>query len=155
MAKKIPNIRSAYDVEHFRVTKEIVGDSLTEQSHAEGCDVNRIMTRARQGAGIVPPAVSPRFLDCPNPVSLGEAIALIRNGQEEFMKLPVEMRARFNHDYGALVVALEDEAKADILRGEFEEMGVLERKEEPEVEETPAEPPAPNDPPVAKPEGVS
>lgn len=136
MTKK-KKIRSAYD-EHMPVTRDCGGESLTEQHHAEACDVNRIIQRARGAGGVIAPSTTPQFFDCPDHLTLGEAIDMVRTGQDEFMKLPAELRQRFNNDYGELVKALEDDEQAPRLRGEFEEMGILQRKEVADEEKEPS-----------------
>lgn len=41
----------------------ISGESLTEQSHGAGCDINSIVARHARSGGIPPPSVPPQYAD--------------------------------------------------------------------------------------------
>ena len=82
------------------------GVSLTEQSHAKSCDVNRIVKRfQRDGIRMekVPGYVdlsNAKFGDFSDGISYQEACNSVLMANESFMALPSELRRKFGNDPG-------------------------------------------------------
>lgn len=133
MSKKV---RNAFDRD--RVCFECDGESLTEQSHADQCNINVIVKRALQ-TGVVPgnPGV-PEYLDVPA-VSYHEALELVRNADTAFADLSAHARAIFNNNPADLLATLE--SSDDSARERLYESGLLDRPAS--VDPAPLSDPAP------------
>lgn len=89
-------------VSPFRVDVEYDagGPSMTRQEFAEECDVNQIMRRFEE-TGVLPGPVgaAPVYLDLANvPSNLQEALNVMIEGEEAFMRLPALVRKEFDND---------------------------------------------------------
>lgn len=71
------------------------------QSHKESCDLYTIIEQCRLLGTDEPLKQKQGFYGdfVGTPQSLSEALNLIERGKDEFMSLPVEVRAQFGHDY--------------------------------------------------------
>ena len=95
------NIRKPYDRERFAFKCD--GDSLTEQSHADSCDVNKIVAQAvRNGVPLDLPDTS-AFADVSDTMPYDEAIRVVRQAEDSFMNLPASLRARFDNSPSAFL----------------------------------------------------
>lgn len=56
------NIRNPYA--RVRVSEIVQGESLTEQSHAEGCDINNIVRRFHRTGSLPPSRAEGFYADC-------------------------------------------------------------------------------------------
>jgi hypothetical protein len=100
----------AYDVDQASLDAGQVNDepSMTDQSFAEESDINTIVRRFGL-TGELPSAVSmPTFADFEQTYDYHSAMLQIRAAEREFMRLPADVRTRFNNDPGSLVTFLED-----------------------------------------------
>lgn len=68
---------------------------LTEQSHAEGCDIRNILRRA-QATGQMP-HYGGDFKDLPNVPTFHEAQNLLATASQTFDSLPLQIRQKMNH----------------------------------------------------------
>lgn len=91
-----------------------VGESMTHQSFAEECDINRLVERFGIGLGEVP-EFQAFDVDFSNAGDFQSAMQELRAAQEAFNALPARMRAEFNNDAGAFVDAVSD-PQAEALR---------------------------------------
>lgn len=90
------------------------GESLTEQHHADACDINKIVERFdRTGTFSNYNAAEAKFGD----FSSGEDFAGIQNrvasAEQNFMELPAHVRKYFNNDVSELIDFLQDESNMD------------------------------------------
>lgn len=78
---------------------ECEGVSLTKQSEADACDINRIMERyvntgvlehVRENAG--------RYADLPPQMDYQQAVHTVRESEKAFLAMPAQIRARFEND---------------------------------------------------------
>ena len=85
--------------------------SRTQQKFKEECDVNNIL-RNYVNTGVLNHVsdVAPQFGDFSQvPADYGEALALIQRSEEEFMKLPSDVRERFDNSPVGIIKFLQDE----------------------------------------------
>ncbi len=104
--------------------------SRTDQSQKDECDVNVIITNY-VNTGILRHTNPnpPQFGDFSMmPSDYGEALALIQRSEEEFMKLPSEVRDKFDNKPGNLIKFLQEEKNVD----EAVKLGLV-TKSEPEA----------------------
>lgn len=119
-------IRMAYDDHdtYSAVTGLACKDkSLTQQSFAEECDINTIVKRfgltgALPATGSVPLVTNGDFVPV---LSYQEALAIIKQGEESFNKMPAEVRSRFDNDASKFVDFCSD---VEANRGELERLGL-------------------------------
>lgn len=101
-------------------------ESVTQQQFKDECDINTIVRRFGL-TGELPDDVrmpmSGDFTDAPD---FDTAMQLVVQAKEEFMRLPAELRSRFNNDPGRLIAFIEDDGNRDEAR----KLGLL--KPEPE-----------------------
>lgn len=111
-------LRSAFNYDADEVSAEtgIVfdpDDGVTHQSFAEEVDINTIVKRfgvtGQLPNGIHMP-MSGDFTELPD---FQSALNMVRQSEEEFMKLPAEVRKRFDNDPGMLIRFLEDGSNKD------------------------------------------
>ena len=90
-------IRKAYD--RTRTPFETKGESLTHQSMAPECDINRIMAKW-QKTGVIEHAntFNGDYGDFSEIPTYQEAMNKVIRGQEVFMTLPSSVRKRFDND---------------------------------------------------------
>lgn len=82
-----------------RVHAKPCDDGITEQSHKDSCDINRIMSNYIK-TGTVPVPVSRilQYGDFSEVTDYKSALDLVLHTQEIFQELPADVRAEFNHD---------------------------------------------------------
>lgn len=114
-------IRTAYE-DHPRVTADVSGKSMTRQSDAEACDINRIMKRY-EATGILPEATRQGlFIDVSNFPDYRGALEQVQYADRIFMQLPADTRAKFNNDAAEFLDFCSDPLNRDAMK----EMGLLE-----------------------------
>ena len=131
---KVPVVSRFYD--RKRTPTESVGKSLTLQSMAAECDINKIMERfARDGLVTHVAEWGGDYGDFVNaPQSYHEALNQVLDAEDMFMTLPAHVREKYENDPGRFLEAVQDPEK----REELQELGVLPRA----AEQAPAQPAA-------------
>lgn len=106
-------LRSAFS-ERVRVQTHPDGDSLTEQCFKDDCDVNYIMKRF-SAIGQAPKFAKQQlqFGDFSDVKTYQEAIQLSIDAENEFMRLPADLRFRFGNDAGNFIQWFDDETNFD------------------------------------------
>lgn len=118
MSKVVVFLRAPfnYDVDLASQESGIAFDpdeGLTQQSFAEECDINTIVKRFGL-TGEVPSNLSmPVSGDFTGVSDFHSAMNMVVRAQEEFMKLPADLRKRFGHDPQELMAFLEDGRNKD------------------------------------------
>lgn len=101
----------------------IKGDSMTEQSHREKCNINSIMKRYIR-TGMAPQIQGARYGDFTSCNDFQDAQDRIKKAFSDFMELPSDIRDMFENDPGNLIEFLNDPENED----EAVEMGLLPKK---------------------------
>ena len=91
------------DSASLQAHSDTVGESLTKQSFADECDINRILERFAI-TGHVPDNVrAPSFGDFVDIPSYQDALNAVIEAERSFMQMPANVRARFGNDAHAFV----------------------------------------------------
>ena len=103
------------------------------QSHAESVDIHVILARFQNGDVDALSRVQGAYGDFTNmPTSYAELLNRVNEGQNFFNSLPVDIRAKFNHNFAEFMVSMD---KPDFL----DKLGIKpEREPDPSQEEKPA-----------------
>ncbi len=122
---KVPFFRTGFNYDRDVASKEsgllCEDESLAIQSAAEEADINTIVRRFGLTGQLPDQVAMPRSGDFTNVPDFHTAMNLIRTTQEEFLRVPAEIRARFGNDPQAFMEFLEDEGN----REEAHKMGLL------------------------------
>lgn len=108
----------SYDVDaaSLQAHSDTVGESLTKQSFADECDINRILERFAI-TGHVPENVrAPSYGDFVDIPSYQDALNAVIEAERSFMQMPANVRARFGNDAHAFVEFCSDPANLDEMR---------------------------------------
>ncbi|AXH74422.1 MAG: internal scaffolding protein [Microviridae sp.] len=129
-------VRSPYNYDVESVSDETglkcEDESRTIQSAAEDADINTIVRRFGLTGQLPTDLAIPQSGDFTNIPDFHTAMNLVRQAQEEFMRVPAEIRERFSNDPQRLMSFVEDDANRD----EALKLGLLkpvEVKPEPQV----------------------
>ncbi|WNK14527.1 MAG: internal scaffolding protein [Microvirus sp.] len=129
--KQPPELRTEHNYDRDAIS-EITGldcpedEGRTQQQFAEETDINTIVRRFGL-TGQLPENVNmPSSGDFTTVHDFQSAMNLIRQSEQEFMKLPAEMRKRFEHDPQQLINFLEDGNN----RPEAEKLGLINKPPE-------------------------
>lgn len=95
----------------------------TRQSEAAEADINVIMKRYEKTGLLPQSAVEAMYQDVSEVGDYRSALEVVRIGQEAFMQLPAQLRARFDNDPAAFVDFVSDPRN----RPQLEEMGLVEK----------------------------
>lgn len=125
MAKRVIELRSAFNYDTDAVSDECgfrcEGESLAQQQFAEECDINTIVKRFGI-TGMLPQTVNmPISGDFTAVGDFRSAVDMVRRAEEEFMRLPAEVRARFHNDPQEIIAFIEDGSN----REEARKLGLL------------------------------
>lgn len=124
------------EIRRERVTLDCEGEGRTKQSFTEQCNINNIMARYRRTGEFTHVASTvAAFGDFSNVGDFKEAVDAIAGATREFMRIPAEIRDRFDNDPARFVEFVLDEANAE----EVVELGLA---------------PAPKVPPPPKPKAA-
>ncbi len=114
---KVPFFRTPYNYDRDIASVEsgllCEDESLAIQSAAEEADINTIVRRFGLTGQLPGQVAVPRFGDFTNVPDFQTAMNLIRETQNEFMRLPAEIRARFDNDPQRVIDFLEDDRNRD------------------------------------------
>jgi phage internal scaffolding protein len=112
---KMPKFKTAFirDKTDYSITD--VGECITEQSHAQACDINNIMARPDLEELLIAP--SPVFADVSDVIDYHNVMNILTDAIAEFAKMDPKIRERFNNDHMELIDFLskpenEEEAQA-------------------------------------------
>lgn len=103
-------------------------EGVTQQSFKEECDINVIVERFGLTGQLPENLRMPVSGDFTGITDFQTAMQVVREAQEEFMRVPADIRERFNHDPGKLIAFLGD----DKNREEALKLGLI----DPPVEKT-------------------
>lgn len=121
----VPFIRSSFNYDRDEVSRETsltcLDESLAVQAAAEEADINTIVRRFGLTGELPDQVAIPRSGDFTNIPDFHTAMNLVRQGQEEFLKVPAEIRARFNNDPQRFMDFLDDDSNRD----EAKKLGLL------------------------------
>lgn len=88
-------------------------ESLAIQSAAEEADINNIVRRFGITGELPSNLRMPVSGDFTNALDFHTSMNLVRQAQEEFLRVPAEIRARFNNDPASFMSFFEDEANRE------------------------------------------
>ena len=101
MKVEVPFLRSAYNYDRDQVSNETglmcLDDSLTQQQFKEEADINTIVDRFMKSGVLPTPAVMPQYIDFEGVFDYQTAMNVIRQADEQFMRMDAKIRARFNN----------------------------------------------------------
>lgn len=121
----VPFFRSGFNYDRDAASLEsglvCEDESLAIQSAAEEADINTIVRRFGLTGQLPDQVAMPRSGDFTNVPDFHTALNLIRTTQEEFLRVPADIRARFKNDPQQFMEFLED----DRNREEARKMGLL------------------------------
>jgi phage internal scaffolding protein len=121
----VPFLRTAfnYDRDSASVESGLVceDESLAIQSAAEEADINTIVRRFGLTGQLPAQVAMPRYGDFSGLPDFHAAMNLVRTTQEEFLRVPADIRAKFGNDPQAFMEFIEDEGN----REEARKMGLL------------------------------
>lgn len=102
-------------------------ESLAIQSAEEESNINTIVRRFGISGELPNNLRMPQSGDFTNMPDFHSAMNLVRQAQEEFVRVPAEIRARFNNDPGRFMAFLDDESNYD----EALKLGLVNRRADP------------------------
>lgn len=124
-------VRSAYNYDRDLASEEsgliCMDDSRAIQSAEEESNINTIVRRFGISGKMPDQVAMPRSGDFTNAPDFHTAMNLVRQAQEEFVKVPADIRARFLNDPQAFMAFVEDDANRD----EAKRLGLLKAPVEP------------------------
>jgi len=125
MRKREIFVRSSFNYDMDAVSNETAltcdDESLAIQSAEEESNINTIVRRFGLTGELPNDVKVPQSGDFTNLPDFHTAMNLVRKTQEEFLRVPAEIRARFGNDPQAFMVFVED----DNNREEARRMGLL------------------------------
>lgn len=95
--------------------------TLTQQHMADECDINKILEKFGVTGQLPVSTVSPQYGDFSGVSDYHSALNQIASMESDFMSLPAQLRARFNHDPAELLSFLENDSN----RQEAIELGLI------------------------------
>jgi phage internal scaffolding protein len=138
--KKAPFLRTPYNYDQDAATNEsglhCEDATLTQQHFKDECDINNIL-RQFNVTGLLPEStLSPRYGDFTGISDYHTALNQVIAAEDEFMRLPADLRARFENDPAQLIEFLNNSEN----KNEAIKLGLVENTEElPQVVEVPQE----------------
>ncbi len=134
--------------ERKRTPIDLSKGGRTHQSFRDECDVNVVMKRWANG-GVLEHINNrtPQYGDFSNATSYLDAMHAVQEAQEDFARLPLEVRRLCHHRPAELLALAATEAGREALAA-----AGLEGSDSPSVEPVGAEPPAEEPPPEPTPE---
>ena len=123
----VPFVRNPYNYDAGSVSREtglVCHDlSLAVQDQAEEVDINTIVRRFGLTGKLPDNVVAPTYGDFTGVTDYQTALNAVIEADEAFMKMPADVRARFNNDPGAFVDFCSDGRN----REEAEKLGLIVR----------------------------
>lgn len=131
MSKSVVFLRTPYNYDTDVVSRETAleckDDSLAIQSAAEDADINTIVRRFGLTGELPNDIKMPQSGDFAGVGDFQSAMNIVRAAQEEFMRVPADIRARFSHDPQLFSEFFNDPANQD----EAIRLGLATRRPEP------------------------
>ena len=121
---KAPKIYSIYN-RPTSFAKHDFPDGLTEQHHAESCDINVIVARAMLDPESLTPEQPPQYLDLSNYPDFETMQNHVAEAHSLFEDLPADVRFKFNNKPSELLKFMSDPVNAN----EAIELGLFEPSE--------------------------
>lgn len=109
------------------------GESLTIQSHSEDADINVLMRRFKVTGQLPQIERLPSYGDFTGISDYRTALHAVMDAEDQFLKLPAELRAKYQNDPQLFLEAVDSGSASEALRA----VGLL-----PKVEAAPPPPPA-------------
>jgi len=113
-------VRSLYnfdrDASSFETGLFCEDESLAVQSAKDECDINTIVRRFGLTGELPSDLKMPQSGDFTDVPDFHTAMNLVRSAQEEFLRVPAEIRARFANDPQRLMAFIEDDTNRDEAR---------------------------------------
>lgn len=134
--------------------KEVGRENLYDfiQSHKESCDINVILARFAAGDTSVLAKRQAFYADITEfPTTYSEVINTMHQAQDYFAHLPVEVKAKFGHDFNRFIASLDDpQALADLglISQSPETHNISLNNDEPGISTAPSVPPETTPPSV-------
>lgn len=104
---KVPFFRSPYNYDMGQVSEETglscPDPSLAVQDAAEEADINTIVRRFGLTGELPKDVRAPVYADFEEVLDFHSAMIAVRQAEESFMRMPADVRARFNNDAGVFV----------------------------------------------------
>jgi len=88
-------------------------DSLAVQSAREECDINTIVRRFGVTGELPDNLQMPQSIDVTGAPDFHAAMGIVRSAEEQFLRVPAEIRARFSNNPANLVSFLDDASNRD------------------------------------------
>ena len=121
-------VRSAYNYDRDEASRESGWEtdkpSRTQQNFGEECDINTIVRRFGLGYKLPESFRTPTYGDFTGIDNYQDALHAVMAAGDEFMKVPAEVRYRFNNDPAEFVAFCSDERN----RAEMDKLGLLSTK---------------------------
>jgi phage internal scaffolding protein len=94
-------LRSAFNYDTNQVSDETglkcLDPSLTQQQFAEEADINTIVSRFLKSGVLPTPVQMPQYVDFEGVFDFQSAMNVVRQADENFMRLDAKVRSRFNN----------------------------------------------------------
>lgn len=114
-------------IDRVSVTSNTVGVSLTKQSEAESCDVNKIIKQyKRSGVLPTPIQIDPRYGDASVP-DYQSCLNIVIAAEGSFYSLPSAIRSRFDNNIAKFMDFVHDPANTE----EGIKLGIFQAPEKP------------------------
>lgn len=104
---------------------------LTQQSAKDECDINIIVSKAKQGADLSQQMRKPIYGDFTDLPSYRESLLMVNKARDMFMSFDAEVRKRFANDPGLMLDFLNDPKNRD----EAIKLGLVKAPEAPKPED--------------------
>ena len=130
MTKKPPFLRTPYNYDTDAASNEsglhCEDVTLTQQHFKDECDINNIL-RQFNVTGLLPETtLSPRYGDFTGISDYHTALNQVIAAEDEFMRLPADLRARFENDPAKLIDFLDNQENKD----EAMKLGLINKPED-------------------------
>jgi len=118
MSKIVPVfVRSPFNYDMMQVSDETglscQDESLTVQSEKDDADINTIVKRFGLTGELPSDIAMPQSGDFTNAMDFHQSMNVVRRAQEEFLRVPADIRARFGNDPQAFMSFMEDDRNRD------------------------------------------
>ena len=97
----IPFLRTPFNYDRDLASEEsglkCLDESLTQQQFKDEADINTIVDRFMKSGVLPTPAVMPQYVDFEGVFDYQSAMNVVRQADENFMRMDAKIRARFNN----------------------------------------------------------